>query len=141
MTTGWGAPLRAYELAQIIASGDREAQEVLWKELDSRDRADVVLALGAQARLAARLAQTADGAALPIPQGIWDRVRCDQVREFAIEAWSGVRAVRVPRRLCGSCLRAAAEVLVEFHLTALTAIGIPRARLAQTCAGAAAGAY
>lgn len=138
LTTSWGAPLRAYALAQNIATGDRQTQEMLWKGLGTQDRADVVIALGAQARLAARLARMADGAALPVPQGIWDRIICDHVREFAIEAWLGMRAVRIPRHPCGDCLRAAAEALAEFHLTALTAIGSPRALLAERCAMAVA---
>lgn len=141
MTTGWGAPFRAYELAQDIAAGDREAQEVLWEGLGSRDRADVVLALGAQARLAARLARMEGGAALPVPPGIWDRVTCDHVREFAIDAWLGMRVARVPRHLCDDCLWAAAEALAEYHLTALSAIGIPRALHAELCAMAAARAH
>lgn len=137
MTTGWGAPFRAYELAQNIAADNREAQEVFWKGLGCRDRADVVLALGAQARLAARLAWTRDAMALCVPRDIWDGVTCDLVRKFAIEALSGMRAVRVPPNPCADCLRAAAEALAKFHLTALTAIGIPRALQAEMCAKAA----
>lgn len=149
MTTGWGAPVHAHELAKNIATDDHKAratddhkaQEVLWNGLSSADRADVVIALGAQARLAGLLARTADGMALSAPQSIWERVTCDYVREFAIEAWSGLGAVRVPRHLCGECLWAAAEALADYHLTALTAIGIPHTSLAQTCAMVAARAH
>lgn len=141
MTTGWGASVRANELAKDIATDDHETQEALWNGLSTPERADVVIALGAQARLGGLLARTADGMPLSAPQDIWARVTCDDVREFAIEAWSGVGAIRVPRHLCDDCLWAAAQALADYHRTALTAIGIPRTSLAQTCARVAAGGH
>jgi hypothetical protein len=138
LTTVWGAPRRAYELACHLAAGDRDSVEKLWKDLGSGDRADVVIALGAQARFVTRTARMADGTPVPVPADLWDWITCDDVREFTVDAWTGTKVARVPSNPCGYCLRVAAEALAELHLVALTAVGVPRARLAEICARAAA---
>jgi len=140
LTTVWGAPRRAYELARDLAAGDRAAQDALWIGLTTQDQADVVIAMGAQARCAARFARTDHGVPVAIPAGTWDRITCSDIRAFTIDAWGGVRCARVPPDPCEYCLRTAAEVLAELHLTALAAIGVPRSMLAEVCARAAAGA-
>ena len=140
MANVWWAPRRAYELAANIATGDRKAQDELWKGLSSEDQADVVIALGAQARYAARTARTDHGIPVAVAAGTWDRITCSDIRGFTIDAWDGVRCARVPPSLCEHCLRMAAEVLAGLHLAALAAIGVPRSMLAQVCARAAADA-
>lgn len=97
MTTGWGAPRHAYELTENLAVGDREAYELAWKRLESNDRADVVIALGAHARLAPNLARTSQATSFSVPAGQCDRITCAHIRAFAVEAWKGMRAARVPR--------------------------------------------
>jgi hypothetical protein len=136
----WGAPRRAYELARNLAAGDHEAQDELWKGLTSHEQADVVIALGAQARYAARTARMDHGTAIVIPAPVWERITCPGVRAFAIDAWGGARSARVPDDPCDYCLRIAAEVLADLHLAALAAIGVPRSMLAEVCARAAADA-
>lgn len=138
MTTVWGAPRRAYEFAGHLAADDRDAVERLWKELVSRDRADIVIALGAQARFVTRTARMADGTPVHVPADLWDCITCPDVREFTMDAWTGKKVARVPRNPCAYCLRVAAEALAELHLVALTAVGVPPARLAEICARAAA---
>lgn len=138
MTTVWGAPRRAYELARHLAADDRDALEGLWKGLAIGDRADVVIALGAQARFVTRTARMADGTPVPVPADLWDWITCREVREFTMDAWTGRKVPRVPPNPCGYCLRVAAEALAELHLVALTAVGVPRERLAEICARAAA---
>lgn len=140
MTTVWGAPRRAYELARNQAAGDRRAQDEVWRKLTSREQGEVVIALGAQARCAARAARTDHGVPIAIPAGIWDRMTCAEIRTFAINAWDGVRSARVPQDPCERCLRTAAEILVELHLAALAAVGMPRSMMAEVCARAAADA-
>lgn len=138
LTSVWEAPRRAYELAQNLAAGDRAALDELWKGLTSQDQADVVIALGAQARYAARAVRIDHGTSVAIPGGIWDRITCSGIREFAIDSWGGVRCARVPSALCEHCLRAAADLLAELHLAALAASGVPRSMLVEVCARAAA---
>jgi hypothetical protein len=133
LTTVWGAPRHAYTLTENLAAGDREAYEFVWRSLGSTSRADVVIVLGAQARLAALLAQTCQGTPFRVPAGHWDRIACPHMRAFAIDAWAGTKAARLPRHPCEYCLRVAAEALAELHLTALAAAGLPRARLADIC--------
>lgn len=140
MAIVWGAPRRAYELARDVAAGDRTAQDGLWKALASQDQADIVLALGAQARYAARSARTVHGVPILVSAGTWNRIACADIRAFTIDAWVGSRPALVPDDPCEDCLRAAAEVLAELHLTALAAMGIPRSMLAEVCARAAANA-
>lgn len=138
MTTGWGAPRHAYKLTENLAAGDREAYELAWKRLGSNDRADVVIALGAQARLAAHLARTSQAAPFCVPAGQWDRITCDHIRAFAVDAWQGMSAARVPRQPCEYCLRIAAETLADLHLAALAAAtGLSRTTLADICGRAA----
>jgi hypothetical protein len=138
LTTVWGAPRRAYELARDLAAGDRDAVEGLWKGMGSSDRADLVIALGAQARFVTRTARMADGTPVPMPADLWDWITCPEVREFTVDAWSGRKIARMPPNPCGYCLRVAAEALAELHLVALTAVGVPPERLAEICARAAA---
>lgn len=138
MTTVWGAPRHAYELARHLAADDHDALEVLWKDLASSDRADVVIALGAQARFVTRTARMADGTPVPVSADLWDWITCREVREFTKDAWTGRKIARVPPNPCGYCLRVAAEALAELHLVALTAVGVPPERLAEICARAAA---
>jgi hypothetical protein len=62
MTTGWGASLHAHELAHKYAIGDREAQGMLWNRRGGADRAYLMIAMAAQARLAAdRSLRDSDG--------------------------------------------------------------------------------
>lgn len=138
MTTGWGAPRHAYKLTENLAAGDREAYQLAWEGLESNDRADVVLALGAQARLAAHLARMSQATPFCVPAGHWDRITCPDIRAFAIDAWQGMKAARVPRPSCEHCLRMAAEALADLHLSALAAAtGLPPAMLADMCGRAA----
>jgi hypothetical protein len=138
LTTVWGAPRRAYEFAGHLAADDHDAVEKLWKDLASSDRADIVIALGAQARFVTRTARMADGTAVPVPTDLWDWITCPDVREFTMDAWTGTKVARAPRNPCAYCLRVAAEALAGLHLVALTAVGVPSARLAEICARAAA---
>jgi hypothetical protein len=46
----WPAPRIAYQMTAALAEGDTESAGQLWRELDDRGRADVLLALGAQTR-------------------------------------------------------------------------------------------
>jgi len=137
LTTVWGAPRHAYKLTENLASGHRAAYELFWEGLASDERADVVLALGAQARLAALVARTNQATDFSVPEGHWDRIPCAHIRAFAVDAWLGAKAARVPRQPCEYCLRTAAEALAELHLIALAAAGLPRATLADVCGRAA----
>lgn len=141
MTTGWGAPRHAYTLTGNLAAGDRQAYELAWNSLGSNDRAEVVIALGAQARLAAHLARTSEATPFCVPAGHWDRITCADIRAFAVDAWQGMKAARVPRPPCEYCLRTAAETLADLQLTALaTATGLSPAMLADMCGRAATSA-
>lgn len=138
MTTAWGAPRHAYSLAEYLAAGDGEAYERLWESLGSAGRADVVIVLGAQTRLAALLAEASQGTPFRAPAHHWDRITCAPMRAFAVNAWTGMKAAGVPRRPCTHCLRTAAEALAELHLIALAAAGLPSENLANICGQAAA---
>ena len=138
MTTGWGAPRHAYKLTENLPAGDGEAYELAWKRLGSNDRADVVIALGAQARLAAHLARTSQATPFCVPADHWDRITCAHIRAFAVDAWEGMRAADVPGYPCEYCLRIAAEALADLHLAAMAAAtGLSRAALADMCGRAA----
>jgi hypothetical protein len=122
-----------YQLTANLTSGGPEACELAWAGLGISDRADVVRALGAQARLAALLAQTGQATPFCVPASYWDRISCDHIRAFAVDAWTGTKAAVLPRHPCGYCLRIAAEALAELRLTALAATGLARQRLAEPC--------
>jgi len=130
MTTGWGAPRDAYELARDMAAGDSAAEELLWKRLGARQREGLILALGAQARLAAAIARTAGTPCPGLDDLPWDSIACAEVRAFARAAYASPRPVP-PRSPCGRCLRLAAGMLAGLHLAAVLASGIP----AETLAG------
>jgi hypothetical protein len=134
MTTMWGAPRAAYLLALAMALEDEQGQNELWEKVSrTGGETDLLIALGAQARLMARTAATANGKPFDVPDAAWERIACRDVRDFAMAAYTGGE-LHTPCLSCARCLRIAAEMLAGVHLAAIDAAGIPRTWLAEVCA-------
>lgn len=124
MTTVWGAPLVAYQLAGEIAAGKRDEAGRVWESLTIREKTDVVTALGAQARHAKRFFGGAppEYADLQLPDGA---PGC--ARQCAEAAYLGHGC---PAEACGRCLTATARMLIDLEIRIGTARGYPLAYLA-----------
>jgi hypothetical protein len=134
MTTGWGAPRAGYQLALAIALADDVGLDEIWETLVADGgEIDLLMALGAQARLMARTAATTTGKPFKVADEAWERITCADVRDFALAAYTGGTA-RIPASTCPSCLRMAAELLAELQLAAMDAAGLPREWLAELIA-------
>jgi len=134
MTTVWGAPRAAYLLALAIAREDDQGRSELWETVSrAGGETDLVIALGAQARLMSRAAATATGKPFDVPDAVWKRIPCPDVRDYSMAAYAGGE-LGTPSFSCARCLRIAAETLAGLHLAAMDAAGIPRTWLAEVCA-------
>src|SRR5215469_14644715 len=96
MTPGWGAPRAGYQLALAIALADDVGFDEIWETLVADGgETDLLMALGAQARLMARTAATGTGTPFEVPGEAWERIACADVRDFAQAAYTGGSA-RIP---------------------------------------------
>lgn len=114
-TAAWEAPRRAWVLARDTAAGCGPAA---MKDIPPHERAEVIIALGAQVVSFLR------EAALPAPDPVrWEiDVPCARVRQLAAAAMAG-RTVRVPAQMCGACTLAALSRLTGLLLEAMSAAG------------------
>jgi len=130
MTTGWEAPRAGYLFTLAVASGE---EDDLWTAITSADGGhDLLIALGAQARLMARTATTATGKPFVVPASVWECIACPDVRSFAVAAYAGEEPGELSVS-CTRCLREAAEVLARLQLAAMDAARVPLAWLAGVC--------
>lgn len=138
MTTGWGAPHHAYEFTAAIADGDIAAADAVWKELDRRGQLDLLLALGAQARLSAGyLPDAADRVRAAQHIDLLIALRRAGLHEgaaaYAVAALDGSPRPRRPDCADPRCLRAAAACMAEVRLATLAGVGFSRRSMAVIC--------
>jgi hypothetical protein len=130
MTTDWEAPRAGYLLTLAVASGD---EDKFWSTVSPGGEADLVIALGAQARLMARTATTATGKPFDVPAAGWESITCPDVRSFAMATYAG-EELGEQSLSSTRCLREAAVALASVQLAAMDAAGLPRTWLADVCA-------
>jgi hypothetical protein len=105
----------------------------LWRELDHRAQAEVISALGTQARLAVAEA----GVPLQIDfTGLADP-RCPEALAAARSAYEGTGQWQPPA--CSHCRELVASALAEIQLQAEVAAGMPASYVDLLCRGKARG--
>lgn len=140
----WQAPRTAYLLTAATAENDGEGGDAIWAALDDRGQADVLTALGAQARLAIRDALAQLGETSLGNMGSLARVGM----EICAEAMNGFTALLSDPRPgdppwephpCPHCRKFTAMTLtaVIYRISELT--GTSAEILAHACRRAAAG--
>lgn len=132
-TTLWVAPRIGYLLTAAMAGQRYDEAAAMWRELDEPAQTDVIMALGAQARLAVQEA----GIPLQIDfSGLAD-ASCTEAFPAAQSAYEGSGYWEPPR--CPHCRELVASALAEIQLQAEVAAGMPPSYVDLICRGKAMG--
>lgn len=142
MTTGWGAPRTAYQYTAAIADGDTASADAIWQELSTRERRDLLLAIGAQTRA---IAAACAPESAPRIRGlqVFELIGLlraasplhGPVRDYAIQALRGC-GCRPPRLDCqdlDQCLRTAAAAMTRVRLDTAARFGFGPRAVAVIC--------
>jgi hypothetical protein len=132
-STRLAAPRIGYLLTAAMAGGRSGEASGMWSELDEITQADVITALGAQARLAVAEA----GVPLEVDFTSLADVRCPGVLTAAKSAYEGCARWQSPQ--CSHCRELVASALAEIHLQAGIAAGVPASYVDLICRGKAVG--
>jgi hypothetical protein len=132
-TTVWAAPRIGYLLTAAMAGQRYDEAAAMWRDLDERAQTDVILALGAQARLAVQ------EAASPLEidfTGLAD-ASCAEALPAARAAYEGSGPWTAPQ--CPHCRELVASAMAEIQLQAEVTAGIPPSYVDLICRGKAIG--
>ena len=133
MTARWAASRTGYLLTAAMAGRRYSEASGMWRELDEPAQADVISALGAQARAAVADA----GVPLQIDFTSLADSRCDETLAAAQTAYEGAGPWDPPR--CPHCRELVASTLAEIQLQAMIAAGRPASYVDLICRGKAVG--
>lgn len=132
-TTLWVAPRIGYLLTAALAGERYGEAAAMWAELDEPTQSDVIMALGAQARLAVAEA----GIPLEIDfSGLAD-ASCSEALGAAQTAYAGSGPWESPQ--CPHCRELVASALAEIQVRAEIAAGMPPSYVDLICRGRAVG--
>lgn len=130
-TAGWTAPRIGYLLTAALAGRRYDEASIMWRELDESSQAQVITALGDQARVAVREAG--------IPLGVDFTKLADSICADALpaaqHAYEGSGPWRPPE--CSHCREVVASALAEVQLRASVAAGMPPPYVDLICRGEA----
>ena len=133
MTARWAASRIGYQLTAAMAGRRYSEASGMWRELDEPAQADVISALGAQARVAVAEA----GVPLQIDFTSLADSRCAETLAAAQTAYEGAGPWEPPR--CPHCRELVASTLAEIQLQAMIAAGRPASYVDLICRGKAVG--
>jgi len=133
MTARWAASRIGYLLTAAMAGRRYSEASGMWRELDEPAQADVIGALGAQARFAV----TEAGVPLQIDFTSLADSRCDETLAAAQTAYEGAGPWEPPR--CPHCRELVASTLAEIQFQAGVAAGMPASYVDLICRGKAVG--
>ena len=131
MTARSTAPRIGYLLTAAMAGRRYNEACGMWRELDEPAQADVIAALGVQARVAVAEA----GVPLQIDFTSLADSRCPETLSAAQKAYEGTEPWEPPQ--CPHCRELVASALAEIQLQAGVAAGIPASYVDLICRGKA----
>jgi hypothetical protein len=133
MTARWAAARIGYLLTAAMSGRRYSEASGMWRELDEPAQADVISALGAQARVAVAEA----GIPLQIDFASLADSGCTETLAAAQTAYEGTGPWEPPQ--CPHCRELVASTLAEIQLQAMIAAGRPASYIDLICRGKAAG--
>lgn len=131
VTTVSAGPRIGYLLTAAFAGRRYSAAADMWNDLDEATQADVIVALGGQARLAVAEA----GVPLQVDFTSLADARCPEAQAATESAYAGCLPAEVPQ--CPDCRELVASALAEIHLKAAVAAGLPPSYVDLMCRGKA----
>jgi hypothetical protein len=125
------APRIGYLLTAALAGRRYDEASTMWRQLTESSQAEVITALGAQARLAVEEA----GVPLGVDFTKLADTICAEALTAARRAYEGTGPWRPPQ--CSHCRELVASALAEVQLKAGIAAGMPRSYVDLICRGRA----